>query len=187
MHGRRLAVIGLFGAWVAGCASPPATKLNYAVTRVEAASQDVAMAAAEQALREHFRIARVDRAAGLIECAPVESQEAVRSGRIGDVLGASRRVRRVAEVRVEDLGDGARVFCKVLLQQYETEERRMFDREHALSDVPSETPAAGEAATLPQQNATWRTRGRDKVLERRILQAVHELVAAPGRPTPGAS
>ena len=187
MHGRRLAVIGLFGAWVAGCASPPATKLNYAVTRVEAASQDVAMAAAEQALREHFRIARVDRAAGLIECAPVESQEAVRSGRMGDVLGASRRVRRVAEMRVEDLGDGARVFCKILLQQYETEERRMFDREHALSDVPSETPAAGEAATLPQQNATWRTRGRDKVLERRILQAVHELVAAPGRPTPGAS
>jgi hypothetical protein len=84
----------------------------------------------------------------------------------------------VAEVRVADAGDAVKVFCKVLVQQYESDERRLFVREHALSDLPTETPAAADAATSPEQNATWRTRGRDKVLERRILRAIQERVSA---------
>ena len=181
MKGLPLGAAGLVGLWVAGCASPAPSKLNYGMMRIESASRAEVMPAAEQAVREHFRIATTDRAAGLIEAQPREGSEAGRTRRAGDVLGAQRRVRRVAEVRVMDADEGVNVFCKVLIQQYESDERRLFVREHALSDAPTETPAADEAATSAEQNATWRTCGRDKVLERQILQAIEEKTAAQSR------
>ncbi|UCG15821.1 MAG: hypothetical protein JSV19_11055 [Phycisphaerales bacterium] len=181
MKGLPLAAAWLVGLWVAGCASPAPSKLNYGMMRIESASRAEVMPAAEQAVREHFRIATTDPAAGVIEAHPLEGSEPGRTRRAGDMLGAHRRVRRVAQVRVVDAEDGVNVFCKVLVQQYESDERRLFAREHALSDTPIETPAAAEAATSAEQNATWRARGRDKVLERQILQAIDERIAARSR------
>jgi hypothetical protein len=159
-----------------GCAEPAATNLNFSVREVPGASPGAAWTAAVDAVREHFHIARMDRATGRIETDPLETQETGQSGRAGDMLGAQRRVRRQADVRVQEADGGVHVYCKVLVQQFESDERRLFARDKYASDIPSETPADQESATTAEQNAAWRNRGRDKVLERQILESILERV-----------
>lgn len=171
-----MVAIGLCVLLVSGCAEPAATSLNFAVREVPGAGTDAVWSAAVDAVREQFRIARMDRSAGRIETAPIETQEAGQSGRAGDVLGAQRRVRRLADVRVQEADGIVEVYCKVLVQQYESDERRLFARDKYASDIPSETPADQESATTAEQNAAWRDRGRDKVLERQILESILERV-----------
>ncbi|MFH0979972.1 MAG: hypothetical protein V2A79_00350 [Planctomycetota bacterium] len=162
---------------VAGCSAPQATALNYSVLRLADASQAAVFDAAAQALGEHFTIRRSDRVAGMLEAVPMEGVGKGSRGRLGDVVAVPRRERRVAEVRVESEGNLVKVFCKVLVQEYDTQAHQMFNREHALSDLPTDTPADRDAATTTEQNAVWRTQRRDKALEDRILRAVREQVA----------
>ncbi len=171
-----MVAVGLFVLLASGCAEPAATSLNFAVREVPGVSTGAAWSAAIDAVREHFRIARMDRSAGRIVTEPVETQEAGQSGRAGDLLGAERRMRRVADVRVQESDGGVQVYCKVLVQQFESGERRLFARDKYASDIPSETPADQESATTAEQNAAWRDRGRDKVLERQILESILERV-----------
>jgi hypothetical protein len=183
--------IALLGAGVvallsAGCSSPPPSELNFSVRSIESVSREAGFAAAQRAVQEHFRIDVVDPAAGVVTSHPTETSEPGQSGRVGDVLGAPRRVRRTAEVRVRETGTGVRVWCKVRVQEYESDERRLFVREYDDSDSPTETPAQRDAATLAEQNATWRERPRDKVLERQILEAVVEHATSPTGAAPAA-
>lgn len=168
--------VGLCVLLASGCSEPAATSLNFAVREVPRASSGAVWSAAVDAVREHFRIARMDRSAGRIETAPIETQEPGQSSRAGDMLGAERRVRRLADVRVQEADGGVQVYCKVLVQQYESDERRLFARDKCATDIPSETPADQEGATTAEQNAAWRTRGRDKVLERQILDSILERI-----------
>jgi hypothetical protein len=165
---------GLVALLSAGCSSPSPSELNYSVRTIPSVSRQAALEAARQAVQEHFRVDVLDSTAGVVTSLPTESWEKGRSGRVGDVLGTPRRMRRIAEVRVREAGNGVRVWCKVRVQEYETDERRLFMREHDDDDYPTETPAQRDAATLAEQNATWRDRPRDKVLERQILQAIVE-------------
>jgi hypothetical protein len=136
------------------------------------ATEAAVLDAAEGALAEHFPLARRDLGARRITTLATESAAPGGGERIGDVVGATRRERRRAEVVVEPASEGVKVFCKVLVQEYDTEAHQVFSRDHALDDRSRDTPAQRDAASTSEQNAVWRTKRRDKDLERRILRDV---------------
>lgn len=173
---RTLGVGSLLTVMAAGCAEMKPTGLNYHVLRLSGAPEAAVFDAAERALGEHFTIRRRDRAAGVLEGAPLEGVGAGGGGRLGDYVAMPRRERRIAEMRVEESGKVVKVFCKVLVQEYDTQAHEMFGKERSLHDLPTDTPAYREAATTTEQNAVWRTKHRDRGLETAILEALRERV-----------
>ena len=93
---------------------------------------------------------------------------------VGTRLRPSSRLRRLATVRVGQGAGVVNVYARVALQEQTTEAHRMFQRDHAISDIPGDTPIDREAATTSEQNTVWRTIGRDRAAERRILEAILE-------------
>jgi hypothetical protein len=167
-----------------GCQSAAPTTKNYSYLRMPSCSREAAFTAARQAMGERYRIARGDLGEGVITSVPEESDEPGSSGQVGDVVGAPRRLRTTAQTRVSGSGNSAEVWCKVLVERYETDERNLFVRDLAMADAPTHTPAERDAGATPEQNAVWRTDRRDKVAERDILRAVHEIVERGGLASP---
>jgi len=166
----------------AGCTSPGPTRAAYTVCEIPFASRASIVGVAAKSVREQgFQVARMDAAQGIVETDPIETEEMETARPVSGVLGRTRRVRRVASVEVRPADEAVTVFCKVEIQEYVTDARRFYAREHAISDTPTETPAALEAATSAEQNATWRVFGRDRELERKILDGIVQLAAPPTR------
>jgi hypothetical protein len=153
--------------------------------RQQSTTPQAAFAAAEQALRERFRIEVRDPQRGLLRSAPLEDRAPVKGGRLGDTLGTPRRVRRVAEVWIEPDGPDVSISCRVLIEQDETDSHQMFVQDHGLSDIPSETSPDREGAATAQQRTVWRPRGRDRQLERELWLAIEELLNRSPGPQPG--
>lgn len=170
-------VAGVVSVAVTGCSQPRATPLNYKVVRLSGATEEAVFDAAVGALSEHFTVSRSDPVTGILEGAPIEGVRTGGSGRLGDLVSAPHRQRRVAQMRVESSGTTVKVFCKVLVQMCDTPAHQMYGQEHALHDLPTDTPAQREAATTTEQNSVWRNKYRDKALESEILRAVREQVA----------
>jgi len=170
-------VAGIMTVAVAGCSQPKATALNYKVMRLSGATQEAVFDAATRALGEYFTVHQYDPAAGILEGAAPEEVSAGGSKRLRDVVAMPRRERRVAHMRVESAESTVKVFCKVLVQICDTPAHQMYDREHALHDLPTDTPAQRGAAATTEQNSVWRNDRRDKRLESQILRAVREQVA----------
>ena len=170
-----LLMIGL----LTGCEASAPTARTYSLQRLPDIPSVTVFRAAEKAVAERYRIDQdqTSRNEGVIISEPIESVEAVPSLRVGDVLGAKRRVRRFVEVRIVTAQDGTQVFCKVPIQVCETDERALYSRpQRGSTDYPSDTPADRDAATTPEQNTYWCTRNRDKVQEREILESIRELI-----------
>ena len=91
----------LTGAGIGACRTPAPTARTHTTLRHRSTRPEAAFAAAEQALRERFRIELRDPKRGLLRTAAIETRDRVRGGRVGDALGTPRRVRKTAEVRVE--------------------------------------------------------------------------------------
>lgn len=159
-----------------GCDAPQPTSQSFSYVRLASVSRADAFDAAARAMGERYHIARRDAAAGVITSVPEESDEVATQGRVGDVLGVPRRVRKVATARVTGSDAGAEVWCKVLIEQYDTEEQRMFAADRSMDDAPTSTAADRDGAATPEQNAVWRKTGRDKREERSILRSVSEFV-----------
>jgi hypothetical protein len=167
-----------------GCASPAPNRTNYSYLRIQAHSRDAVFNAARRAMQERFRLDKVDEHRGIIRSVPVETTGQTDTHRVGDVVGVKRRLRRIATTRVEGTDNAAEVWCRVIVEEYETDNRRLFDQDRSINDVPTETAAERGGATTPEQNAVWRTSSRDKVLERSILRSISELVSR-GAPPAG--
>jgi hypothetical protein len=159
-----------------GCETPTPTARSFNYMRLPTTSKSDAYTAAREVMRERFRIEHEDRGAGIIRAFPQESAEAVFQGRVGDIVGVPRRVRKVATVHVTGSEKASEVFCKVVVQQDETEDRRLFDREMSIDDTPISTPVDRGSATTTEQNTIWRTTGRDKAMERAIRLAIDEVI-----------
>ena len=177
MNRRWLALVGAIAAVaVAGCRTPAPTARSHTTLRQRSTTPEAAFAAAEQALRERFRIEVRDPKRGLLRTAAVETRDRVKGGRIGDTLGAPRRVRKVAEVRIEPDGRDVNIWCRVAVEQDETDAHQLFVQDQGLSDIPSDTPPDREGSATARQNTVWRPRGRDRQLEREIRLAIQELL-----------
>ncbi len=163
-----------------GCASPAPTGRSHTLLREAAVTPAAAFAAARQAVGERFRIRLSDPAAGLVRSEPVMAEAPPAPGRIDTTLGKPRLVRKTVEVRIEPEGDAVTIGCKVIVEENQAGAHRVFAEEHAISDVPSETPADRGAASTPEQEAVWRVTGRDRELERQLCRAISELLARGG-------
>jgi len=161
---------------IAACSAPAPTARTFNYLRLPTVSRADAFEAALQATSERFRVARLDREAGVIVSVPNEGTEVVHQGRVGDLLGVPRRVRSTATIQVTGSDSAAEVWCKIVVEVYETQEQRLYAQAHALDDLPTATPADRAGATTPEQNEVWRVVRRDKRAERNLRQAISEIV-----------
>jgi len=175
-----MGLVPLVAALAAGCQAPAPTPLAFSHVRLAGVDHATAFDALHDAMRERFELASVDSAAGIIRGVPTESQETNNQGRVGDIVGFSRRVRRVATGQVTTDEGAAEVWCKIVMQQHDTQAARLFDNEMRLNDAPTTTAADRDAATTREQNEVWRTTSRDRQGERDLLRSVEERVTPSG-------
>lgn len=194
----RCFIIGLAVFMMAGCdANPRRTDIprtNWSRERLDAASSDRAFEAARYALRQWFTIDQASASDGLLTTFPVEFEERGGTGRIRDAAVSYRnRVRHRATVRVMGAEPDVSVECVVIRERLDTADHRVFAMNRQFDDVNNQTPISGEGATSPSQNEVWTEIGRDRKLERDILNVVRERLsggpaAAPApAPPPAAS
>lgn len=158
-------VVGISLLSLSGCESPGPTPLEYGVRGVPKRDRAAMLDSAEAALvAAGFQIEKRDAVAGVVTSMP---DETANSGR-----GRSR-TRRVAEVRVVDAGDSAKVYCKVMVQELASSAYGLYAQDRATTDSPGEYTAINrDAATTEKQNTVWRTLRRDKMVERAVLDRI---------------
>ena len=131
----------------------------------------LAFATAREVMAEYFSIASADPDTGIIQSRP--KPVAARAERL---LGGSP-ARQVARMRLRRQGEQVVAHLWVALQrQGSAVLREMRVARDKYDSVPNETPAEIEAATTPEQNETWRTRGYDHRLERTILTELYKAL-----------
>lgn len=160
----------------AGCKVQQPPSVVFQRQRFDGVSYRSAFDAAERALGERFAIEARDPAAGILRARPVPETLDPSGRRISDRVGHPGAGRRLAELRVQQEGSYVDVYCRVLIQELETERFRMAERQRGVYDQPTDTPADTEAGTTPEQNAVWVNRSRDRDMERQILRSVEEFV-----------
>lgn len=177
--GRIVWLGGLAGlSWVCGCATPGSGAGSFAVRELGASRSAVLLAAEDALVDLGYQIARRDTAAGVVTTHPIYgTTERSR-------VGLARRRRHMAEVHVDDSGDHAKTYCRVVVQELATEVYRMQAAERRSSDLPSNTAIDRDAATTRKQNTVWKPIRRDRALERQILSSIAERIGvkAPGEP-----
>ena len=176
MHVRQSVFTCLFlSLLIGGCVSARMSPLNYGVRHLQGDDSAAAFAAAHTALIDlGYKIDRSDPTTGVIKTEPILTTPSAARTSVGTRLRPSSRLRRLATVRVGQGAGVVNVYARVALQEQTTEAHRMFQRDHAISDIPGDTPIDREAATTSEQNTVWRTIGRDRAAERRILEAILE-------------
>ena len=166
-------VLGSFGV---GCSDlMPSIEVNATRRRFTSVAGLDVFAAAEQTLREEFRIETRDRARGHLKTSPKHSTAQGNSGWLGDLLVSGRsRVRRVAEIQITPTADDAVVvLCKVTLERLDTDRHHAFASNHYVDDTPGGTPdELATRAGAPRE--IWTPIGSDDVLERQLLAAIEE-------------
>ncbi len=133
--------------------------------------------AAEQALQERFKIEVREPGRGYLKTAAVLTSAPRKATVLDSKLRSKRAVRKSVEIRIEPEGDGVVVGCRASIEENQSGAHRMYQRSHTISDIPSDTPAERGAASTPEQDAVWKTVGRDKALERQIYRAITEILA----------
>ncbi len=166
---------------VEGCAAPGPSTAQHTIIHLQGVDRAVAFNAAELALvKLGYKIDRQDLSSGILEAAPVADAGGGELTRRPARLSSPSDARRVAKVRVEQVGDTVSVHCQVLVQEQTTQTHRLFADDRHGQDTPTNTPIEREAATTVQQNTVWRTIRRDRDNERQILAAVADNAARPG-------
>jgi hypothetical protein len=172
---------------LAGCAAD--AEVGFSTRTLPAGDDDVAIAAAEQAFREHFRIERSVRGQRVLLELKSDQAESVQrggTGRLRDgVAAVPERVRRLGTLRLTQQRGQLRAQCQVRRQRLDTSELEMFHRTRTDQDIPSDTPIDRQAVS-PEHNAVWTDVGRDLDLEREILASLAERLGDAATPPPPA-
>lgn len=169
-------IVVIFGALLAtGCETSGPTTKTFSYVRLPGIDRSSAFSAAADALRESHDIARVDRDQWMIHSVPEETEEEATTPRVGDLVGASRTVRRVVTAYVTGDDKNAEAWCRVAIERNESNEHNLFIHDMQRDDTATATPADREAATTTEQNSVWRVLRRDKRAERIMLDKVREM------------
>ena len=92
------------------------------------------------------------------------------------ILGGKSPTRQLATLRLQ-AGEGHVVAnVSVLLQRQGSASYEQFGSSGNYSTIPNDTPSQGSAATTPQQNEAWETRGHDRLLERTIIGELYDAM-----------
>ncbi|MCC7292719.1 MAG: hypothetical protein IT449_11730 [Phycisphaerales bacterium] len=155
-----------------GCETGGSSGLHFGVRHLPRADRVSVFQAAREALSGMgFSVDRADPEAGVLTTFPARPERLEESAR-ADLFGASGTTRRVATVRIETSPDQVSVYCKVEIQEPTTEAHRMRAAASEGSDLPTDTPIDRDAATTEEQNTVWQTVGRDREMERSLLDAI---------------
>ena len=161
---------------VAGCAAPSTAPQHYSIRHLERHDSQAVFDAAAATLSDlGYSISERDPAGGVLSGLRSEEPSGKGEGARRATLSAQRPRRTVAQVRIETADETVKVRCRVLIQEQVTDAHRIIAHDINGQDMPGQTPIDRDAGTTPEQNAVWRTIGRDKLAERKILSRILEL------------
>lgn len=170
-----------------GCQSPDAAMSGYNARHLASVETAQVFTVTRHVLEGYgFAIRRADIDRGWMVTQPARAHE-LEAAAIRDILGREADERRVVTMRVLPESAGATVYCKVEVQQPYSDEFSLYSDAHKPSDTLSDTPIDRDAATTDEQNTVWRTRRRDRDLERSLLDAVVQAVSGDAVPQPPGS
>lgn len=158
----------LITAALAGCQSqaPMGTRLSLGDV-----SYDEAHATARAVMGKHFELTPAT--SGETEIVALPKTISPRSHRL---LGGKSPARQLAVLRLQPQEGHVVANVSVRLQRQGSASFEQFGATGNYSSIPNETPSQGSAATTPQQNEAWETRGRDTTLERTIIQELYDAM-----------
>lgn len=159
----------LFFIGLSGCASNSPTPMNFASRPIRGEAGAILDLAEARLAERGYRVEQRDDKSGMLTATSDEQSGA--SAGVG--ISSRTRVRRIAEVRVHEIGGTPSVHCKVTIQEHATQGHRLSAQDSRSSDRPGDVTAIDrDAATTSQQNTVWRAIRRDKTAEREILEAI---------------
>lgn len=164
----------VISASLAGCKSDISSGTRMSLGDV---SYDEARAAAQEVMRKHFQLAP-----GNPDDAEIVALPKPVDARAQRILGGKSPARQMATLRIQSQSGQVIANAKVLLQRQGSASFEQFGASGNYSTIPNETPSQKTAATTPEQNEAWETRGRDRVLERTIVQELYDAMHPPKAP-----
>lgn len=143
--------------------------------RLQGVAKDQAFAEAKRVFRQYFAVESTDEEEMTIRSRPAEVDARGQTSEVRDVLGATpNRRRQIAEMQVSARGNDVTLSCHVRLQRLDTSQKRAF-RPQTGDDRPSHNmPLSDDAGTTAAQRESWTNIGRDRRLERQVLDAVRD-------------
>lgn len=173
-------------AFASGCNPTPAittfqTRVLGPVPAVEAFD------AAIPIMRREFSRVVSDRKALELTVPSQEYRADTTSASLRGLIGAGTTLRRSATLRIRRRGEATLAEARVDIERRMVDRRTFNQRPSRISDSPGHTPINRDAATTARQNSRWRSVGRDRGLERSLLNELHEWAAAHKTSGDGAS
>jgi hypothetical protein len=130
-----------------------------------------AVTVARAVMSKHFELAPA--VPGASEVVALPKPVDARAHRL---LGGKSPARQLAQLRVQKQKGLVVANVLVRLQRQGSASLEQFGSTGNYSAIPNGTPAQGSAATTPEQNEAWETRGRDTAMERTILKELYEAM-----------
>jgi len=161
-------------AALAGCKADIASGTRLSLGNV---SYGEALVTAREVMGKHFQLAPGN--PGDAEIVALPKPIDTRAQRIG---GGKSPTRQMATLRLQSQSGNVIANAKVLLQRQGSASFEQFGASGNYSTIPNETPSQRTAATTPEQNEAWETRGRDRALERSIVQELYDALHPPKAP-----
>jgi hypothetical protein len=182
-----VAVAVLPAILAAGCDSlqPPERTVSqnpgdYAGERLPGITMAAARQAAVSVLKSHFRLDSDASNGAVIRSRPQDStgRGDSEAPRVGEVLtGRGGRHREIAEIQLAERGNDIMARCQVRVQRLDTAQRRAFAMQRGGDDRPSEMPTNQSPAVSSRAPEEWVNVGRNRELERTILNQIAESLA----------
>jgi len=143
--------------------------------------------AALQVLTERFRLDTSASTGTLLVSRPLETSDRADDERAGvrEVLsGSSGRRRQIAQIVLVDRGEEVLVRCHVQVQRLDLTERGVFMGHRAADDRPGTLQGERSSGNRPVTEQDWVNVGRDRHLERNLLNQIAERLAPQTTGTP---
>jgi hypothetical protein len=163
----------LFGSL--GCAADGSAfgEPDWTRDRLAQVSDEAAFEASRHALSQWFRIDDTQSSRRRLVTFYDQSVIQGGTGRIrDDTVGYRNRVRRRGEIRLTPRDGATVVECRVQRERLDTTDARMASRQRSYDESPTDTPIQYEAGVSAEQAQVWTDIGRDRELERQILDVV---------------
>lgn len=170
--------------WSAGCSAPGVETRTFQRIVVDDATPDQVFAESVRILRREFGSLEVDnrRLEAMSGGSAYEARTNSGAGR--DLYRGSSTMRRFATLKVAASGVRAVASLRIDLQRRDDDRRDAFlASDSRLSDSPGYTPIERDAARSTGQNTTWTNVGRDRDLERSLLNEIADFFGPATPPT----
>lgn len=154
--------------------------MQFSTVRVPGVSAQDARAVATDVFKEHFRVDPSASTATQLVSRPSESTAHAdqESAGVREVLsGSSNRRRQIARLQLVERGADVLIRCHVEVQRLDVTERSAFAQQRAADDRPSNQTTDRRSGTQQVKDEDWSNVGRNRQLEREILDAIAERLA----------